>query len=141
MPTFTVILTDRRDDGHIDPESQLCAFTSLREALNRIRTYASQHTEANLTGVQIVQDGARPRLSSSSGIAYLVVGRLANEREDQSCPVILCATRELADQFIAGEQVRGGLGAALFAVQEMPLVTSLGVEAEAPPVSEADDAS
>lgn len=128
MPTYTVTLTDRRDDGHIDPESRLCTQTPLKEALNQIRRYAVQHTEVNLTGVQIVQDGTTPRLSTHAGLAYLVVARLRNERDDQACPVLLCATRELAQQFIDEETARGGAQAAVFAIQELPIITSLAVE-------------
>lgn len=139
MPTYTVTFTDRRDDGHIDPESRLCAAVSLKEALNRIRAYAVQHTEAHLTGVQIVQDGQAPRLSTNAGTVHLVVARLRNERDDQSCPVLLCATRELAQQFIDEETERGGASAAIFAIQALPIITSLAVEPDAPQ-EPADDA-
>ncbi len=132
MSTFTVILTDRRDDAALDPETQLCTGVSLREALNAVRKYGVHHTEANLTGVQIVQDGQAPRLSTNAGTVHLVVARLRNERDDQSCPVLLCATRELAQQFIDEETERGGASAAIFAIQALPIITSLAVEPDAP---------
>lgn len=157
MPTYSVTLTDRRDDAAIDPESTLCRGLSLREALNRIRTYAVQHTEQNLTGVLLVQDGTRPKLATRADTYYVVVARLAGERDDQACPVLLCATRALADQFIADEieasrgvsmtvaawiaaERPGPQDRTLFDVQEMPLITALSVEAPAPDAPETDDA-
>lgn len=149
MSTYTVILTDRRDDGKIDPESHLCGGVSLREALNRVRAYAVQQTEANLTGVLIVQDGERPKLTLKADTLYLVLARLAAERDDQACPVLLCATRALAEKFVADEiaasrdetmtveawKAAGEPGPGdrtLFDIVEMPVVTALGVDAAAP---------
>lgn len=148
MSTFTVILTDRRDDAALDPETQLCTGVSLREALNAVRKYGVQHTEANLTGVLLKQDGAAPKLTRTDGTLFLVVMRYSIENPEQACPGLLCATREVAEAWVAGEIAANpdeemwdhdytddvavpGMVRLLYSIIEMPVVSSIAEADEA----------
>lgn len=152
MSTFTVVLTDRRDDAALDPETQLCTGVSLREALNAIRKYGVHHTEANLTGVLLKQDGATPKLTRTNGTLFLVVMRYSIEKPEQACPGLLCATREVAEAWVTGEIDANpdeemwehdytdavavpGKVRLLYSIIEMPVVSSIA-EAEDEPDDE-----